>query len=539
VLLHDLKREAMLRPDDAGARFDLGEALFGDKQFEAAIKQLEKALALDPDHANARRMLARAYRAEGRNTPAERAWEELVKRRPEDAGARDELSELLVEGRRLDDAILHLEEAIKVDPTSVSRLLRTADLARQRGLLPRARGHLEKAQKLAPEDPEVTARLAEIALELGSVGSIITSPLHRGREFLLGRARAALAAPPFEEALTTDTLRDAAARLRSMDVSGAKRALVTASPAEQESAGFLLLRAEMTLLEGDLEKSEKAYRRCVARAPGSVLAWSRLGEVLAARGRLDEAARCYEQHLTLVPDDAGALEALGDTLSAQDRPREAMEAYQKALKLQADPMIAAKVAELRSAARRAEDDARPIGRLGALGWNAMGGVVSPLEAVAVPGKGELIFTGPVGKSGQDAAKVAFSCLKARAESLGIEEAVRTLDLHLHFIDTEHPKDGPSAGLALALAGLSAYTRRPLKPRLAATGEITLQGGVRSVGGLHEKLVAARLAGVETVIVPRKNLFDLRELSRDVLDRISLVHVDSLPEALEHALLPGG
>ena len=122
----------MLRPEDASARYELGEALFGDKQLDAAIKQLEKALVLDPDHDNARRMLARAYREEGRSVPAERAWEELVKRRPEDASARDELSALLVEGGRLDDAILHLEEAIKADPTHVSRLLRTADLARRR-----------------------------------------------------------------------------------------------------------------------------------------------------------------------------------------------------------------------------------------------------------------------------------------------------------------------------------------------------------------------------------------------------------------------
>ena len=529
----------MLRPEDASARYELGEALFGDKQLDAAIKQLEKALALDPDHDNARRMLARAYREEGRNVPAERAWEELVKRRPEDASARDELSALLVEGGRLDDAILHLEEAIKADPTHVSRLLRTADLARRRGLLPRARGHLERARQISPEDPEVTARLAELALELGSIGTIFISPLHRGREFLFGRARAALEAPPLREAVAAGALKSAAAQLRRMDIGGAKRALVLATPAEQESADFLLFRAEVTLLEGDLEKSEKAYRRAVARAPESTLASCRLGEVLAARGRFEEAARCYEEHLTRAPEDVSAMEALGDTLSAQGRSAQAIEAYQRALKLQADPALAAKVAELRAASRRAEDDARPIGRLGALGWNAMGGIVSQLEAVAVAGKGELIFTGPVGKSGQDAAKVAFSCLKARAESLGIEEAVRTLDLHLHFIDTENPKDGPSAGLALALAGISAYTRRALKPRLAATGEITLQGGVRPVGGLHEKLLAARLAGVETVIVPRKNLFDLRELSREVLSRVSLVYVDSLPEALEHALLPGG
>ena len=539
MLLHELKRQAMLRPEDASARYELGEALFGDKQLDAAIKQLEKALSLDPDHDNARRMLARAYREEGRNVPAERAWEELVKRRPEDASARDELSALLVEGGRLDDAILHLEEAIKADPTHVSRLLRTADLARRRGLLPRARGHLERARQISPEDPEVTARLSEIALELGSIGTIFISPLHRGREFLFGRARAALEAPPLREAVATGALKTAATQLRRMDIGGAKRALVLATAAEQESAEFLLFRAEVTLLEGDLEKSEKAYRRAVTRAPASTLAFGRLGEVLAARGRFEEASRCYEEHLTHAPEDVGAMEALGDTLSAQGRSVQAIEAYQRALKLQVDPALAAKVAELRAASRRAEDDARPVGRLGALGWNAMGGIVSQLEAVAVAGKGELIFTGPVGKSGQDAAKVAFSCLKARAESLGIEEAVRTLDLHLHFIDTENPKDGPSAGLALALAGVSAYTRRALKPRLAATGEITLQGGVRPVGGLHEKLLAARLAGVETVIVPRKNLFDLRELSREVLSRVSLVYVDSLPEALEHALLPGG
>lgn len=539
MLLHDLKRQAMLRPEDAKARYDLGEALFGDRQWEAAVKQLEKALALDPDHDNARRMLARAYREEGRNTPAERAWEELVRRRPEDAGARDELSVLLLEAGRIDDAILHLEEAIRVEPTHVSRLLRTADLARRRGLLPRARAHLERAQKVAPEDPEVATRLGELALELGSVGAIFVSPLHRGREFLLGRARAALESPPLREAVAAGALKEAAVMLRGMDVGGAKRALVLASAGEQESPAFSLFRAELTLLEGDLEKSEKAYRRAAERAPESTLAWSRLGEVLAARGRFEAAVPCFEAHLRHVPEDVGAIEALGDTLSALGRSSQAIEAYQQALTHEADPALAAKVADLRAAARRAEDEARPIGRLGTLGWNAMGGLVSPLEAVAIAGKGELIFTGPVGKIGQDAARVAFSCLKARAEALGIEEAVRTLDLHLHFIDTEHPKDGPSAGLALALAGVSAYTRRPLKPRLAATGEITLQGGVRPVGGLHEKLVAARLAGVETVLVPRKNLLDLRGLGREVLDRISLVYVDSLPEALEHALLPGG
>jgi ATP-dependent Lon protease len=162
-----------------------------------------------------------------------------------------------------------------------------------------------------------------------------------------------------------------------------------------------------------------------------------------------------------------------------------------------------------------------------------------VEAVAVPGRGELIFSGNVGPTGQEAAKVAFSCLKARAEELGIQRQVLRHDLHLHFADTELAKDGPSSGLALLLAGLSALTQRPLRPALAATGEVTLHGAVKAVGGLHEKLVAACLAGVRTVLVPRKNLLDARALPPEVTSRVGLVFVDSLGEAVGSAFLPKG
>ena len=175
------------------------------------------------------------------------------------------------------------------------------------------------------------------------------------------------------------------------------------------------------------------------------------------------------------------------------------------------------------------------GKIGALGWNAHGGTVSPIEAVAVPGKGELVFTGNVGRTGQDAAKVAFSCLRARGEALGIERQLATHDLHLHYVDTELAKDGPSAGLALALAGYAAYAGKPLREALAATGEITLQGAVRPVGGLHEKLVASYLAGVERVLVPRKNLHEVARVPDEVRARLTIVHVDTLGEALEHAV----
>jgi ATP-dependent Lon protease len=536
MLLHDRKRRAMLHPEDADARYELGEALFTQKQYDAAVKQLEKALSLRPDHDNARRLLARAYIAEDRMTLAERTLEEGVRRRPDDAGMRDELAEVLVTAGRIDDAIVQLEEGLRADPDNLTRLLRTADLALRRSLLERARGHVERARRIAPEDPRLAERLQEIALGLGDAGPAPTSPLDRGQEFLLGRARAAFAAPPLREATEKGALREALERLGQLDLKGAKRALVTAPAEEQTSAVFALCRAEITLLSGDREKAEGAFRRCVEKEPLLALGWSRLGELLRARSQFDEAARVYEELCRLSPEDADAAEGHGDALFWSGHPKEAIERYRRALSLRPDALLAAKLSALTASARRAEEEERPVGRLGALGWNATGGVVSALEAVAVPGKGELFFTGNIGKASQDAARVAHSCLKARADALGIEDEVKRLDLHFHFIDTELQKDGPSAGLALALAGISAYTRRPLRPRLAATGEISLLGAVRAVGGLHEKISAAYLGGIETVIVPRRNLFEVKGLSKEVVSRVSLIYVDSLVEALEHALL---
>ena len=130
----------------------------------------------------------------------------------------------------------------------------------------------------------------------------------------------------------------------------------------------------------------------------------------------------------------------------------------------------------------------------------------------MPGRGELLLTGNVARVGKEATQVAHSCLKARAAELGIERAVVERDLHVHYVDTENQKDGPSAGLALALAGLSALSGRPLRAGLVASGEITLQGAVRAVGGLHEKVVAAWLHEQRFVILPRKNLFQAASCS---------------------------
>jgi len=185
-----------------------------------------------------------------------------------------------------------------------------------------------------------------------------------------------------------------------------------------------------------------------------------------------------------------------------------------------------------------EPEVASVGRIGALGWHPNGGCVSPVQAVSVPGRGELHFTGNVGETGQQAARLAYACVKARRAALGLaSDLVSARDLHLHFVDTELAKDGPSAGLALALAAASALSDRQVPPRLAATGELTLMGEVRAVGGIHEKLVAAALARFSTVLVPRRNLAEVRALPRSVHERLRILPVDTLFEAARTALEP--
>lgn len=465
---------------------------------------------------------------------AERTLIEAVRRAPADAAARDELAALLLEIGRVDDALLHLEEALRADGQDLTRRLLAAELYCKRRLPERARAHLREAERRAPGDARVARALSELGLLLGESAGASLGPLARGSEFLLGRTRQALASPPLREATGQGALHEAAVRLRQGDLAGAKRALVATSPAER-TAVFELLRGELSLAEGEFARAEKAFRQGVEKEPSLALGWSRLTELLSRDGRHEEALAACEALVRLRPDDADALEALGDAYAALGRAAEATAQYRRALNLVPGGSAAAKLALVRTGARAAQDEEHPVGRVAALGWVPTGGVVSEVEAVAIPGKGELIFTGNVGKVGQDAAQVAFSCLKARAAHLGIADAVRRLDLHLHFTDTELAKDGPSAGLALALVGLSAYTGRPLRPALAASGEITLQGAIRPVGGLHEKLVAAYLYGIRTVLLPRKNLFQGRELPPEVTARVAVSYVDSLSEALEAAM----
>jgi ATP-dependent Lon protease len=534
--LDELKREVVLRPEDAGARYRLAEALFADGDYATAAKQLERAIKLDGADANARRLLAKTYERAGRGPDALRTLEELARRAPDDVSTREELVELFLAQGRVDDALVHAVEAARLAPSDPKRHRVAADLYRMKRLLPQARAALEQAQRQAPEDPAIAAELRALYLELGDDAASERVAGARDRAYFLQQARAALATAQVERATAAGALREAAAALGGGDVPAAKRALVAASPAEQASAGYAFLRGELLLVDGDLERAEKSFRACIARADDFGLAYNRLGDLLQQRGALREAVGFYELALRHCPDDANAAEDLGDihaTLGERDR---ALEMYRRAAERDPKSRAADKLRSLEEAARAAADTAPAIGKIGVLGWTPSGGAVSPLEAVAVVGHGQLIFSGNVGPTSREAGQVAFSCLKYKARDLQIDGLLASYDLHLHFTDTEVGKDGPSSGLALVLAGISAYQQRPLRAQLAATGEITIHGEVKPVGGIHEKIVAAHLAGFRTVLMPRRNLKDARELPGEVASKMEIVFVDTVAEAIAKALV---
>lgn len=522
-LLDELKREVVLRPDDAAARYRLAEALFADGDFATAARQLEKAIKLDGADANARRLLAKSYERAGRAPDALRTLEELARRTPDDVSTREELVELFLAQGRVDDALVHAEEATRLSPLDPRRHRMAADLYRMKRLLPQARTALERAQQLAPEDALIAAELRELYLELGDDAASERVAGARDRRYFLEQARQALATLTLAGALA-----DAARAIAGGDTASAKRALMLASPDDKARAAYEFLRGEVLLVDGDLERAEKSFRAVAARDDAFGLAYNRLGDLLQQRGELRQAVGFYELALRHSPDDANAAEDLADCLATLGERERAIELYRR---LGRD----AKRSSLEAAARNLEA-APAVGKIGVLGWTPSGGAVSPLEAVAVIGHGQLIFSGNVGPTSREAGMVAFSCLKMKARELDIGELVASYDLHLHFTDTEIGKDGPSSGLALVLAGVSAYQQRALRAGLAATGEITIHGEVKPVGGIHEKIVAAHLAGFRTVLMPRRNVKEARELPTEVASKMELVFVDSVAEAIAKAMV---
>ena len=183
-------------------------------------------------------------------------------------------------------------------------------------------------------------------------------------------------------------------------------------------------------------------------------------------------------------------------------------------------------------------DQEEIGVVNGLAWTEVGGEILQVEVNVMEGSGKLELTGNLGDVMKESAHAALSCLRSRAALLGIEpDFYKTKDIHVHFPEGAVPKDGPSAGIAMTTAMLSALTGRKIKAGIAMTGEVTLRGRVLAIGGLKEKTMAARRNGIHTVLIPKDNVRDLEEIDQTVRAALRFVPVGTVDEVFAAALCP--
>ena len=184
---------------------------------------------------------------------------------------------------------------------------------------------------------------------------------------------------------------------------------------------------------------------------------------------------------------------------------------------------------------RAEENDQ-IGQVTGLAWTEVGGELLAIESAIVPGKGKLIHTGQLGDVMRESIQAAMTVVRSRAGVLGIDgEFHQKSDVHIHVPEGATPKDGPSAGIGMCAALVSALTRIPARSNVAMTGEITLRGEVLMIGGLKEKLLAAHRGGVDTVLIPQENVKDLVEIPKNVKDKLTILPVKWIDEVFEQAL----
>jgi ATP-dependent Lon protease len=180
-----------------------------------------------------------------------------------------------------------------------------------------------------------------------------------------------------------------------------------------------------------------------------------------------------------------------------------------------------------------------VGLATGLAWTEVGGQILNIEATIMPGKGKLLLTGKLGDVMQESGQAAISYVRSRAALLGLSaDFYRHVDIHIHIPEISIPKDGPSAGITLATAVVSALTKIPVKRDIAMTGEITLRGKVLPIGGVKEKLLAAHRAGNQTVVLPRDNEKDLAEIPANIQEELAIRFVETMDEVLNLALERG-
>jgi len=194
--------------------------------------------------------------------------------------------------------------------------------------------------------------------------------------------------------------------------------------------------------------------------------------------------------------------------------------------------------EYLGAERHRPDDELPVPGCGVavgLAWTEVGGDMLKIEVTVLDGKGELTLTGQLGDVMQESARAAMTYVRSRLRQLGLPRTFFAKhDVHIHVPEGAIPKDGPSAGITLAAALYSALGNKPVRERLAMTGEITLRGSVLQVGGLKEKLLAAHRAGVRTVLIPARNAADLDDIPPDVRSALDIRLVTTMDEVAAEA-----
>ena len=184
---------------------------------------------------------------------------------------------------------------------------------------------------------------------------------------------------------------------------------------------------------------------------------------------------------------------------------------------------------------KAEESNR-IGQVTGLAWTEVGGELLTIEAAVVPGKGKLTHTGQLGEVMQESIQAAMTVVRSRSAMLGLDiDFYQKADVHIHVPEGATPKDGPSAGVGMATALISALTKIPVRSDVAMTGEITLRGEVLPIGGLKEKLLAAHRGGITTVLIPDDNVKDLAEIPDNIKEKLDIRSVKWIDEVLSVAL----
>lgn len=177
-----------------------------------------------------------------------------------------------------------------------------------------------------------------------------------------------------------------------------------------------------------------------------------------------------------------------------------------------------------------------VGIVKGLAWTAVGGVTLDVEACIMDGKGEITLTGQLGDVMKESAIVALGYIRSKASEYGIDkELFENKDIHIHIPEGAVPKDGPSAGITMTLAMLSAYTNRKVSHEYAMTGEITLHGNVLPIGGLKEKILAAKNAGIKKIIVPDKNKKDVLDIEAEILENVEIIYAKKMDDVIRRAL----